>query len=105
MADPTNLPDALAAIAEMEGDRQNLQDLLRNALAADGPHRTKERNRIAFAHGEILRLGRALEVQLRWVAVNVSMGELIPRMTQIMAALNAWDDSPNAKFDDTAIPP
>lgn len=104
MGDPTNLPAALVLIKDIDDDRQMLVDQLKNALAPDGPHRQKARNRVTLAHGEVRDIGREMEAELQWVLVNVSMGEIIPRVGAITAVLSRWKNSSYTKFDDTAIP-
>lgn len=105
MGDPTTLAEALALIKDIDDDRQGLVDQLKNALAPDGPHRQKARNRVTLAHGQVRDIGREMEAQLQWVLLNVSMGEIIPRVGAITAVLTRWENSAYTKFDDTAIPP
>lgn len=105
MADPTNLPAALALIGDIDDDRQMLVDQLKNALAPDGPHRQKARNRVTLAHGEVRAIGRDMETLLQWVLTNVPLEHIIPRSGAITTALNRWKNSSYTKFDDESIPP
>jgi hypothetical protein len=104
-ADPTTLDEALALIKDIDDDRQNLVDQLKNALAPDGPHRQKSRNRVTLAHGAVRYIGRDLFEELEWVLDNVPKKALVGHRGAIVSILNSWRHSPYTKFDDESIPP
>lgn len=103
-ADPTTLAEALALIKDIDDDRQNLVDQLKNALAPDGPHRQKERNRVTLAHGRVRYIGRDLFEELEWVLDHVAARDLRGHRGAITSILASWRASPYTKFDDQSIP-